>query len=474
MKCKIFIPVFAFIYVISGYAGQSLSDSLSIEISAPQLKNKQLTLCSYFNDKIYKRDSLTVSDKGSGAFHLPRKVEEGLYLIYWDENHYFDLLLADSQILHLEIDTTDFIFKNKISGNKQTEAFAEYVRFISTKQKERTELLEKSNRLQQENKSSDEVNKKSDLMNQEVKAFQNAFFSAYKDQWVGKFFLGLEAVNGPFPHPQSQEEATKEFYYLKEHYFDKINLQDVRFWRTNYFPQMVTNYMNKYVEQVPDSLAEAALRLVKKTAGDSTCFQLMLTRLTNYSIESKIMGMENIWAKLAENYYLKTKMSWVDSAFISNMTSEYNKIRYNRIGMKAHNIPLLDSLNKPIDLYGTSTKYTLICFFEPECGHCKTIIPRIYNETYQKFGDKGLDICCIYILTDRKEWMDFIHTNQLEGQHWHNLWDPNRTSRYWQFFDTSTTPSIYLLDENKKIIAKKLDVENLNNILEHLLATKKQ
>jgi len=43
----------------------------------------------------------------------------------------------------------------------------------------------------------------------------------------------------------------------------------------------------------------------------------------------------------------------------------------------------------------------------------------------------------------------------------------SHTSNYHHDYDVVSTPTIYVLDENKRIIAKKIDVKDLNGILKH-------
>ncbi|MDR1718546.1 MAG: TlpA family protein disulfide reductase [Dysgonamonadaceae bacterium] len=445
------------------------ADSLLITLTAPQLKNHLLTLNAYFNGKIYTVDSFITSDQGTGSFHKPINLEEGLYLIYIDSLHYFDVLLSDNQIVHLTIDTTDMIAGTKVEGAPQSVAFSEYARFISLKQKEQAQLFERKRLLQAENRSATETNLQIDSLNREVSAFQQSFSEKYRDQWVGKFCAGLTPVEGPFPHPTSEEEARTEFYFLKDHFLDHIDLKDKRFWWTNYFPSKLTQYLKTQVEQEPDSLAKVAINLVAETLGDSVSTRMMLTTLLNFSTQSEIMGMENIWARLAEEYFFRGYAPWADSTFLKEMASEYRKIRFCRVGMYAQNITLQDSMLQKVNLYDANNDYTLLCFYEPTCGHCQKIIPQVFNDLYKKYKDSGLRVYCVNMLTDRNDWMRFLREHELDGNPdgWTNLWDPDRTSHYWQFFDTSVTPALFLLDKDKKIIAKRLNVEMLDRMLKY-------
>jgi thiol-disulfide isomerase/thioredoxin len=227
--------------------------------------------------------------------------------------------------------------------------------------------------------------------------------------------------------------------------------------------------MDHQLERQSDTLANAASRLVALSMGDSVCFQMMLSKLVNYALKSNIMGMENIWLKLVEDYYRLGVVTWVDSSHLASIEREYDKLRYNRIGMTAYNMPLSDPDGKKVNLFDTGKKYTLLYFFEPSCGHCKETTPKVYEQIYKKYAEKGLDVVAVYMLTDKQEWMDFVEEKHLKGEHWHNLWDPDRKSSYWKYYDTSVTPAVYVLDENKKIIAKKIDVETMDIVFAKFL-----
>jgi peroxiredoxin len=452
------------------YADSSVT---RIEVKIPSLKNEEILLCSYFNGLIYKQDSLYLSSSGQGVFQKEENYKEGIYLLLLKGGNCADFLLSDDQTLSIIItDTANIVKSMQVSGAEQSEIFQSFIRFIQDKKEYREQIVNQYQALSDEakTKNRDKVQKQLDDLNNEVNQFQTDLINRYKDKWVGLFFQSIQPVmTGPYPNPKTQEEFDEEFKYQKEHFFDHINLQDHRFWRTNSFPQKVIDYMKKQVEQHPDSLAEAASRLVEKTRGDSISFHLMMNKWIDFSVNSKSMGMENIWAKLVEDYYHKGLVTWSDSTHLVNIEFEYNKLSHNRIGMQAYNMNLQDSTGKDFKLYDLAKKYTILYLYEPSCGHCIETTPKLYEQIYKKYAGKGLDIVSVCMITDRKEWLDFVESNHLEGEYWHNLWDPERKSYFWQFYDTSTTPSVYILDENKKIIAKKVNIDSIDMILNMLL-----
>ncbi len=60
------------------------------------------------------------------------------------------------------------------------------------------------------------------------------------------------------------------------------------------------------------------------------------------------------------------------------------------------------------------------------------------------------------------KWKDYIKKNKLD---WINVTDIFHTDNIHQRFDIIATPVIYVLDENKNIIAKKIEIGDLNKVI---------
>jgi hypothetical protein len=50
---------------------------------------------------------------------------------------------------------------------------------------------------------------------------------------------------------------------------------------------------------------------------------------------------------------------------------------------------------------------------------------------------------------------------------WINVEDPGQKTAYKYLYDIYSTPVIYLLDKDKKIIAKRLGAEDIENFIRH-------
>ena len=147
----------------------------------------------------------------------------------------------------------------------------------------------------------------------------------------------------------------------------------------------------------------------------------------------------------------------------------------NILKSPAAEVELPDSTGTIRSLYGLSSKYTLVVFWDPTCGHCKETLPRIDSIYRAKWSRNGIGLYAIAKETEgnQKLWIDFIQQNQLIG--WTHVYYSKEAEKkrvdngipsYSQLFDVQTFPTLYLLDRDKKIIAKKLTFQQMDEILD--------
>jgi peroxiredoxin len=121
-------------------------------------------------------------------------------------------------------------------------------------------------------------------------------------------------------------------------------------------------------------------------------------------------------------------------------------------------------------LYLSQGEFTILVFYEYDCGHCKKDIPALYNEVYLPLIQHNIDVFAICMNDDHSKWEAFVTDNELAG--WHHVWDPSHHSLFRFKYNVKSSPTIYLLDRDKKIVAKRLDNANLSKLLKVLLKEK--
>ncbi|RME95416.1 MAG: TlpA family protein disulfide reductase, partial [Bacteroidetes bacterium] len=112
--------------------------------------------------------------------------------------------------------------------------------------------------------------------------------------------------------------------------------------------------------------------------------------------------------------------------------------------------------------------YTVLYFWRYDCGHCKKSTPDM-KAFYEEFADKGVTLfaVCSKLRDEVPECWEYIDENEIGD--WLHVVDPYGRSRYMSIYDLRSTPQIYVLDADKKIISKRLGADQLSDFMRRVL-----
>jgi thiol-disulfide isomerase/thioredoxin len=143
------------------------------------------------------------------------------------------------------------------------------------------------------------------------------------------------------------------------------------------------------------------------------------------------------------------------------------------IGKPAMDIRMLDTSGmKVIPLSSVKAKYTIVIFWSPTCGHCQKEMPQfdsLYKAALKKYDVK---MYAVEADNETEKWKTYINEHKLSDG-WIHVSDPQRTTKFRDFYDVYSTPTIYLLDEQKIIRGKRIDHTNLLGLIDWLEKKKK-
>ena len=191
----------------------------------------------------------------------------------------------------------------------------------------------------------------------------------------------------------------------------------------------------------------------------------MLSFLLNKFQTSERMGMDGVFVALSEKYYLSGQATWVDKKILDKIAERVAALKPNLIGNIAPDLWMPNPYSKYYRLSEIKAKITVVYFWDPDCGHCKKVTPEL-KKIYDKFKSKGLNVYAVFTQGDQPKWMDYISKNNLD---WINVWDPTFSSNFRNLYDITSTPAIFVLDANKRIVLKRISAETLSQYLENEL-----
>ena len=442
----------------------------NISVTINGLQNRNVFLAYHYGDKTYITDTARLDDKGRGVFTGSKPLKEGIYLVVLPSKIYFELIMDSHQSFSIETDTSsdmrELIKKLKVNRSPINTLFRDYQMFMFEKTKEAHFLKVTSYDRSETEKKRDEANEKLIKLNQQIKDYQNKILKKHPNTMLAKLIKGFEEPQVPEIGSIAGNRTVDSLFrynYYKDNYFNNIDFTDTRLLRSPIYHNRLVRFFDNVVSPFHDSIISASVRLLDITEINTDFFQYTLQYIFNRFSQSKIMGHENVTVYLANNYYLNGKAEWVESSFIEKLKERISKIEPNMVGSPAPRLDkaqTLDGMFYP--LHSTGAKYTVLFFWEPNCGHCKKEIPQLL-EIFDKYYSKGLAVYAFCTQNNRDEWEKAIEDYNIHN--WINVYDPFYFTRFRDIYDIYTTPTLYLLDSKFKIIAKRVTIEVLGEII---------
>lgn len=464
----------------------SFAQGYEIKVKINNLKKNDTILLAYhMGTQKYIRDTAILDDKLTGVFKGKEVLAGGIYLVVLPNKTYFDVIINE-QKFSVENDTADFAKNFKSTGSPENKMFYDDLKFIAEKAKQRGDLdAEKKNEKTSEarKKAIDEVLKQID---NDVKDYRSNIVKTYPQSFYAKVLKMIEDVKIP-DAPKDEKgnitDSTFQYRYYKEHYFDNIDFADDRLLRTPILHGKVMYYIEKMTPQSPDSINLAVDVVLAKAKVNNEMFKFWLIDLLNFYAKSNIMGFDGVYVHLVENYYAKGLANWTDEADLYRITDRAKKLKPTLIGQVAPKLFLMDQYGKYQDMYAIKAPYTLLFIYDPDCGHCKKETPK-FLEAYHNISAKGIDLKVFAVSTEHlvdgqdstgmpkyktkesevNKWPNFI--KEFKVEEWTNVADLYLQNNFREVYDISSTPRAFLLDKDKKIIAKRFGAEQFESLMD--------
>jgi len=249
----------------------------------------------------------------------------------------------------------------------------------------------------------------------------------------------------------------------KAHFFDNFTFTDPRLIYTPVFSQKIDFYLDKLVVPVRDSLERDIDRVMSLASVNKEMQTYMAWFLSLKYETSQVMGHDALFVYVVRKYLESGKVEWLYPEVKDNILKRINALEPLLLDKVAPNLILLDTNNAVHSLHATKARYTLVFFWESTCGHCNSEMPKVLK-FYEDFHTKyNLEVYGISTDTSMVKWKAYIKKNNLP---WINVNGHLSVSgNYHTLYDIRSTPIMYLLDENKKIMTKFLLIDDITNVI---------
>ncbi len=441
---------------------QEVGHSIKVKMKGVS-EGKTCHLAHFFGYNQYiKVDSAKV-ENGELAFQGKDPLKGGIYLIVLSPSKYYDFAInGQEQFMEIEGDTTDFVGTVKFKGSKENELLFGYRKFLQDKSKE-AEAINMMAKLKNDPISQEMNRKKVEGIQKEVDTYMKNMVKNNEGSFAAKVIKANIEPEMPTELPKKangRPDSTYLFNYYKGHFFDNIDFADERLLRSPFLHSRMERYFKDLVYQTADSVNNDADRVLKLSKKNNEVYRFALWWVTNKYENNEIVGLDGVFIHLAEKYYLKDA-DWLDSTQRAKFKERVDVLKPLQTGLVFPTLIVADSLGREYNPMQSKTKYTIVYFYDPDCGHCKESAPKLIE-----FHNKNKEKATVYnvsVAYDTKKMNNFVHsykTGQLL-----NLWDSKGRYYFRKNFDVYSTPTNYILDKDKKIIARRIPVEKLEDFI---------
>ncbi len=458
--------------------------SLSVTAFAQQGHNIKLTLKPYKKEQVYLgyyygklkavSDSTILDENSRGEFKGKEKLPPGIYFVVSPKKEIlFEVLIDSEQNFSISADTVDLMHNITFTGSADNKLFQSYTNFAAKDGKAIADLQKDLGNAKTKSDSTQIIDKIRSL-DQEIQDYRNDVQKKYPASLLAGLFTAMkEPVVPPADkQPGGKYDTAFAYHYFKSHYWDGVSFTDDKLVRTPIFEPKLEKYYRDLVPHDADSINKEVDWMLLYARVNKELFKYLLVHFVQKYVNPEYMGEDAVFVHLFEKFINTGEADFFTEKYRKFINDRAYSLMANLIGQPAPNLIMVDTSDKASPLYNVNAKFIVICFWDPTCSHCKEEVPKLDSIYEAKWKQEGVKMYGVMVDGGRANWTRFIQDHNLrdwyhvyETKEHHDAEEAAGKPGYKQLYDVYQTPTLFLLDKDKRIIAKKLTYQQFDKII---------
>jgi hypothetical protein len=437
--------------------------------------NSGLFYLGYYYGKIKAvADSAVMDANSTAVFKGKDKLPGGIYLIVSPKKEIlFEVLIDKQQHFSIVGDTNNLAENLSFTGSPDNTLFFTYTRTMANYGKKisavQTEFSSAKNKA-----DSAAIIEKIKKQNLEVQDYRNDIAAKNPNSLLSSLFM---AMKEPVVPPVSKQPGGKydtlfAYQYYKSHYWDDVTFTDERLVRTPIFEPKLDKYFKDLVAPVADSINKEVDWMLLYSRTNKEMFQYLMVHFVQKYINPEYMGQDAVFVHIFEKFINTGEAEFFTEKYRKIINDRAYSLMANLIGQPAANLEMVDTSDKSQPLYNVDARFIVVCFWDPTCSHCKEEVPKLDSIYEAKWKQEGVKMYGVLVDGGQENWRKFIRDHNLKD--WLHVYQTKAQNDadiaankpgYKQLFDVYQTPTLFLLDKDKRIIAKKLTYQQFDEVI---------
>jgi peroxiredoxin len=445
-----------FILISFVFINFSFSIAQEIIIKAANSDGKA-ALFSLSGEKSSLIDSISAGNSKTYQFNLSNNYS-GFYRLLFNSKKWIDFVY-DNDNIKIETDAENTLAETKIIQSEENKIYYAFIN-LNKEYKTKTELLQLVLARYPNDDDYYQTSKEKLIQVQE----EYLYFVNITSQSEPKSFIARYVKSSKLPILNSETSLDLQLNYLKSHALDSVNFSDDDLIYSDAFSSKSIEYLSYYRNpQLPMALLEKEFQTAVDTIlNKAKVNDIVYKHIVEYLLDGfKKFGFDNVINYIIENYVIADDIC-LDEKLETALERRIQQNKLFKPGFIVPDIEIADSSGSMVELRETKAEKTLIIFYASWCPHCKEVLPQLYN-LYKNQKEKIIEVLAISIDTSKTDWLNFISSNKLDWLNVSDLkgWEGKAALDY----NIYATPTMFLIDREKKLIKIITEIEELKNFL---------
>lgn len=416
-------------------------------------------LARYYGEQVYMIDTTYTDNPGQATFSGQKELAAGIYiLVSADKAKLLEFIVDKDQHFEIILESSADQVVFNIKDSPQNSLFFEHIQLNNAISEIKAELKEMAS-IADDMQLAAAISKRDSLVDLNME-FKKNLVTGYPDYLLTKIVLGMEDVKIPDSLNISGNDA---YLYYKGNFWNNVDLKDKRLLNTPLLPRKIRNFFDQLVPPMADSVIYAIDHLIKLTGNNEETRDYLIWHFTSEYQNPKIMGLDKVFVHLADEYFAKLEIANTSESVLTKILERAEQLRNLLIGAKAPDLRLVDTTGQFVSFQHIDAQYIVLFFWDFDCGICKKDL-LVLKELYQS-KKHSFEVYAVGTNADMEGWKDYIRNNGLD---WINVNGTRSiTPNFHDLYDIYGTPVIYVLDNHKNIIAKRINAEQLELVFEN-------
>jgi len=452
----------------------SADSGYKIDVNINGYDQDTLIVGYYYGKSTLVLDTLLKSEKNDFLLQGDESLDPGVYLLLMKPDNQFVQFLIDDKDQEFQISFDKENMKEiDYKGSEENELFSDYMTFLTDKRRLRQSLKEQIDSLELSEVEKTLRQKQIDEIDDAVDKEQLRLMEMYPNS-ITKLLI---KANRPVPIPEftgtDKEIHQQKYMHYREHYFDNVELANPATLRTPFIHERVQYFMQKLTYQTPDSVKKSVDYILDSTGEAEDTYRYYLGTFLNDYSRAKIVGLDEVYVYLAEEYYAQGKAPWLDDEQIEKIKTDALKIKPTLIGKKAPDFFGYTNDGEKINLADVEADYRVLFFWRPGCGHCDKAAPLV-KDFYSNYRDKGVKLIAICTKLGKEYNTCWPEIEKKGIGEFINIGDQYQRSKVLSKYNATQTPKFFIIDKEGTIVMKGIGAAQLGDVMEELFSREKE